>query len=43
MDRAFGEYEAIASFDRLILALVIPLAKRVVGFLQMDWPNNTGV
>ena len=33
MDGAFGEYDAIASFDRLILALMIPLAKRVGGVL----------
>jgi hypothetical protein len=34
MDGAFGDYDAIASFDRLILALMIPLVKRVGGVLQ---------
>ena len=29
MDGAFGDYDAIASFDRLILTRMIPLAKRV--------------
>ena len=29
MDRACGDYTAIASFDIIILALMIPLAKRV--------------
>ena len=29
MDGAFGDYDAISSFDRLILVLLIPLAKRV--------------
>ena len=33
MDGAFGDYDAIASFDRLILSLIILLAKRVGGFL----------
>jgi hypothetical protein len=34
MNGAFGDYDAIASFDRLILALMIPLAKRVRGVLS---------
>ena len=34
MDGAFGDYDAIASFDRLILELMIPLEKRVGGFLE---------
>ena len=29
MDGACGDYAAIASFDTIILALMIPLAKRV--------------
>ena len=33
MDGAFRDYDAIASFERLILALMIPLAKRVGGVL----------
>ena len=33
MDGAFGDDDAIASFDRLILALMIPLAKHVGGVL----------
>ena len=29
MDGSFGDYDAISSFDRLVLALMIALAKRV--------------
>ena len=33
MGEAFRDYDDIASFDILILALMIPLATRVGGFL----------
>ena len=32
-DGAFGDYDAIASFDRLAMSLMIPIARRVGGHL----------
>ena len=35
-DGAFGDYDAIASFDRLAMSLMIPLALRVGAVLSHD-------